>query len=195
MNVILKAFGQWLYSFPVWAASWVVVPVALLMCSKDDDHLPRWAWWFDEPTYGINGDPYWRGPDHANGHEREFLWRLRWLIRNSLGGWSHSVMGFHYSRIRAIKWSGDVATANRPVGHSGTLDITVTLDDGSERECLYIVRQWGSSGRCFRFYCGYKLKDVLDYYLRVGKLPGERDAYVQDVFSPNPLMGYVNANR
>ncbi|MBZ0104646.1 MAG: hypothetical protein K8H84_03355 [Sulfuricella denitrificans] len=189
---ILLAFLRALLNIPMWMLGLIVVPLALSTRKPGDEHLPRWAMLWDEPTYGINGDPYWRGPDHANGHEREFLWRLRWLMRNSLGGWSHFVMGFHYSRIRAIKWSGDVATANRPIGHSGTLNITVLLDDGSERNCWYIVRQWGNSSRCFRFYCGYKLKDVLDYYLRVGKLPTDRDAYVQDVFSPNPLMGFVH---
>lgn len=143
-------------------------------------------------TYGINGDVYWRGPEHADGHEREFLWRWRWLLRNSLGGWSHFVMGFPYSRLRSIEWEGDTNTANRPIGHSGTLRITVTLDNGSRRTCWYIVRQWGNTGRCFRFYCGYKLKDVLDYYLREGKLPTDKDDYAQDVFSPNPLMGFAH---
>lgn len=190
VKLILGAFARSLLNLPLWLLSLIVVPLALLACRKESEHLPRWAWWWDEPTYGINGDPYWRGADHANGRERDYLWRLRWLFRNSLGGWSHYVMGFHYSRIRTLCWAGDIHTANRPIGRSGVLTITVTLDDGSRRECLYVVRQWGQSGRCFRFYCGYKLKDVLDFYLREGRLPNDVDDYAQDVFSPNPLMGF-----
>lgn len=186
-RVILKSFGMALLSLPVWALSFIVVPVAVAFCKRDDEHLPHALRWWDEPTYGINGDPYWCGPEHANGHEREYLWRLRWLFRNSLGGWSHDVMGFSSSRIQVIEWSGDPDTQNRPAGHSGSCYIKVTLDDGSVRECFYIVKQWGNSGRCFRGYFGYKLMDVLHRYLKAEPFGGDQ---IQDVFSPNPLMGF-----
>ncbi|MBZ0105436.1 MAG: hypothetical protein K8H84_07365 [Sulfuricella denitrificans] len=186
-SVIFKSFGMALLSLPVWLLAFIVVPVALAFRKQEDDHLPHLLRWWDEPTYGINGDPYWSGPEHANGHEREYLWRLRWLFRNSLGGWSHDVMGFDTSRIRVLEWEGDPDTQNIPAGHSGTCYIKVTLDDGSTRECFYIVKQWGSSNRCFRGYFGYKLMDVLHRYLAAEPFGGNQ---IQDVFSPNPLMGF-----
>lgn len=188
-NVIIKSFFMALLSFPVWLSKFIVVPIALAFCKESDEHLPKWAYWYDEPEYGINGDPYWKGIEHANGRERKYYWRLRWLSRNSIGGFSHSVMGFNSDRIRSLEWEGDPDTQNIPAAHSGRCYIKVTLDDGSIRECFYIVRQWGSSKKCFRGYFGYKLMDTLHSYLR-GE--GYNSRQVQDVFSPNPLMGFRN---
>jgi hypothetical protein len=188
-RVIAQSFAMALLSFPVWLSAFVVVPVALAFCKREDETLPRWLSWYDEPEYGINGDPYWKGEEHANGNERAYLWRLRWLFRNSLGGFSHDVMGFNSDRIRALEWEGDPDTQNTPAGHSGTCYIKVTLDDGSTRECFYIVKQWAEK-KCFRGYFGYKLMDTLHSHLR-GE--GYNSRQVQDVFSPNPLMGFRRA--
>lgn len=190
-KLMVVSFFRTLLNIPVWLLSLPLVPLGLLFCSKDDTNLPKALSWFDEPTYGINGDIYWQGPEHANGHQREFLWRWRWLVRNSLGGWSHRVMGFHYSEMESIWWLGDPKTSNRPEGHSGVQHIVITLKNGKKKECGYIVKQWGNSSTCFRFYFGYKLKDVLDFYLREGRLPTDKNVYAQDVFSPNPVMRYA----
>lgn len=185
--VILKAFASQLVSLPVLLSSYIIVPVALAFCREDDEHLPHWLSWFDEPTYGINGDDPWRGPEHANGHEREYKWRLRWLFRNALGGWSHDVMGFNAADITAVEWKGDPDTSNRP-GHSGECWIRVTLRDGSQRECYYVVKQWGDSAVCWRGYFGYKLMDVLHAHIKNDPLVSL--GQTQDVFSPNPFMGF-----
>jgi hypothetical protein len=185
-RVIITSFFMALLTLPLWISALVVVPIALAFSKQEDETLPRWLSWYDEPTYGINGDPYWKGAGYANGREREYLFRLRWLFRNSLGGWSHDVMGFDSSRIRSLEWEGDQDTQNKPAGHSGVCYIKVTLDDGSTRECFYIVKQW-AAGRCFRGYFGYKLMDTLHCHLR-GE--GYGVGQVQDVFSPNPFMGF-----
>jgi len=183
---MLKSFLLNLLSVPVWALSFIVVPVALLFTSQKDTHLPSWAAWWDDPLYGVNGDPYWALPEHSNGQQTKYIWRLRWLFRNSLGGWSNDVVGFKTNDIVSIEYSGDPNTSNRPVPKSGVLHIEVTLKDGSKRFCWYVIHQWGSSKKCFRFYFGWKLKDVLDTWLSSKTFP--KDDTGTQVFSPNPLM-------
>lgn len=200
-KIILSAFARALLNIPLWLLSLVVVPLALAFCRREDEHLPRWAWWWDEPTYGINGDPYWNGADNANGHEREYLWRLRWLFRNSLGGWSHYVMGIPYEQIIGIRYFGDPDTSNKPKGRSGRVIVEVALRNGDIRQCLYYVHRWGNSSHCLRAYIGYKLMDVLHKVIaRHPARPSDgvwipvydldQGEYAQDVFSPNPLMGF-----
>ena len=187
-EIIGKAALMEVVSLPVLLIGFVLVPILLAFCKPEDESLPRWAMWWDEPEYGINGDPYWKGTDHANGHEREYWWRLRWLLRNKTGGWSYYVLGFNSANIRSLVFVGDPDTSNRPIGHSGEVMVQVTLIDGSTRECYYIVKQWGNSGRCFRGYFGHKMMDILHKYQR-----GERleDGQITAVFAPNPLMGFV----
>ena len=43
--------------------SYIVVPIALVFTKREDDHLPRWARWFEDANYyydgkcaAINGD-------------------------------------------------------------------------------------------------------------------------------------------
>lgn len=186
-RVMAEAFFWWLVTLPVELMGFAIVPLALLFRSRDDEHLPRLLAWWDEPEYGINGDPYWRGADHANGHEREYWWRLRWLMRNKTGGWSYYMLGFNSANIRSLIFEGDPDTQNRPAGHSGEVYVQVTLIDGSTRECYYIVKQWGKSGRCWRFYAGHKLMDILHKYIAGQPL---EDGQITAVFAPNPLMGF-----
>lgn len=187
-KVILKAVGMEIISLPVLISSFFIVPLVLAFCKKEDENLPRFFWWYDEPEYGINGDPYWRGQDHANGHEREYYWRLRWLFRNKICGWSYGVLGFNSANIRSIEFEGDPDTQNRPAGHSGEVYIKATLIDGSTKECYYQVKQWGSSGRCWRLYAGHKLMDILHKHLRGESM---EDGQISMVLAPNPLMGFA----
>lgn len=60
-------FKQWLtvarnfaIELPLEILAFFVVPIALLFCGKESEKLPRWAAWFDDPDYGINGDDGWR---------------------------------------------------------------------------------------------------------------------------------------
>lgn len=167
----------------------VVVPIALLFCNESSEHLPQWAWIWDDPTYGINGDPYWAKAEHANGHQREYLWRWRWLMRNRMGGWSSKVTGVPYMRIKSIQYTGDPYIMNVPFGHAGTLRVYAKLDDGREITEYYYIRQWGKSGRCIRLRVGHKLQEALHYYLRERELPTRTDS-VPSVFSFNPLMTF-----
>ncbi len=185
-KIIGKAFIGFLLTIPIDIAGFVIVPLALLLCSKEDEHLPHLFYWWDEPEFGINGDPPWRGPEHANGHEREYVWRVRWLFRNRTGGWAFGVQGINSANISAVVYEGDPNTGNRP-GHSGDCYIKVLMNDGKEYECYYHVSQWGNSDKCVRGYFGHKLMDVLHQHL--GNKPFD-DGYIPSVFSFNPLMGF-----
>src|SRR5512139_1124401 len=94
---LLACTLRFILELPLELLSFIVVPMACRFVSPGRDginRLPLWAKWWDEYTYGTDGDPYWQGPDHANGHQAEYLWRVKWLLRNRLNTYSHTVSGF-----------------------------------------------------------------------------------------------------
>jgi len=167
----------------VQAVGFVVVPVALLFCKPTDAHLPTWAHWFETYDYDINGDPPWQGPQHANGHQREYWWRLLWLLRNRTGIFSTDILGFQQSQVMKYEAWGDVYTGNIP-GHSGWLYAEATLPKGRMRPCYYIVYQWPKSRRCFRLYAGWKFRQAqqVRYWPKIG--------VAEFVVSVNPLQRF-----
>jgi len=184
----------------VFVELWILLtaPLVFAFIPKSWDRMPnRFLQLYEDYTYGINGDPYWINPDLSDhpaddAAARSWLWRVKWCYRNanSLDHW----FGFDPQTAVRIDFVGDPKTSNRP-GHSGDLTITVYDRNGRSYLCRYTVKQWGSSGRCFRFYRGYKLKDLLDFYLSTGGLDPEDMArrkvdIAPRVFSWNPLMGY-----
>ncbi len=144
---------------PVVLLSYLVVPIALLQCKPEDENLPRWARYWQTYDYGINGDEPWAGPEHANGHQTEYLWRLKWLLRNKTGVFSHEVTGFDQFDVFSYYTEGDVLTGNRP-GHSGYLYAEAHLKNGRMYPCYYIVHQLGNSNQCFRLYAGWKFRQA-----------------------------------
>lgn len=191
---ILHAFGRWLIELPLELLSLIVVPVACLFVRPGADgknRLPAWAGWWDEYDYGVDGDGGWQGPSHANGHQSEYKWRVLWLWRNRVNTFSKLVQGFPSSDVVSLRYEGDVKTSNRP-GCSGFLKIEATLKDGRRRFEYYYVRQWWNTSVCTRIRIGWKLKDVLDEYLRDGVLGNDPEVreYMQFVFSPSPWMSF-----
>lgn len=177
-----------LVSTPLSLTAYIVVPVVLLLVPKEADRLPSWLRWYDDHKYGINGDEYWQGPEHANGHEREYLWRLKWLTRNKMTTFAHEVLGVKVDKNAVVKHWGDIRTANRPIGHSGWQYIELH-QNGKMYPCYYVVYQWGNTGRCFRMYAGWKLKDYAEYGAEQGSV-GKPYAMFKS-FIPNPLMGFA----
>lgn len=204
---MLRIIGLIICEIPVEILSFVVVPIALLFCKPEDERLPKWATWWDDFKYGINGDPPWQGPEHANGHEREYLWRVRWLLRNRANTFAHVITGFKAAKPEEMKIMhlGDPSTSNRP-GHSGWQYIELDQPDG-HYVCYYFVHGYGETTqnvlnkiaglfgvtfkepRCFRAYLGWKLKGHAESYLRTG-IPEGRE-YVQFVWAVNPVMGFA----
>ena len=185
--------------------SLVVVPIACCQVRIGADgknRLPEWASDWDELDYGCDGDgdatSGWQGPRNANGHQTEYLWRVRFLLRNRTNTYAKKTLGFRTDEIVSIRHDGDPLTCNKRgvsgPGHSGAVRIDVTLKDGRTFFQEYEVQQ---SKRfptlCTRRNVGWKLTDVLDWYRAEGKLtgnPNQRE-YVQFVFIPYSISSFT----
>lgn len=155
-----------------------VIPLALAFTSRDAENRMAFGNAWNEKFYGVNGDPYWREshPDFTS-----YWSRLLWLYRNS-DEWLVDQFGVVTADIAGVTTIGDRNTANRPFGHSGRLNILVTMRDGTMYESTYIVKQWGNTGRCLRIYIGWKFKDVFS--------DDTPRPIIAPVFAINPLMGF-----
>jgi hypothetical protein len=134
----------------------VVVPFALLATPRNADHLPRWAWWWDNDV-SINGDrpEYWAADYtgttyYARAHPRSIWARWVWLgLRNRASALSLA-LGHRYTEADKTDrehW-GDMATGR---DHAGW-----TLNRVGRCYQLYRVRRIGQA-LCLRVNVGYKL--------------------------------------
>lgn len=163
----------------------VAVAIALAFCKSESEHLPRLFWPWDNEIEGINGDGGWRGPEHANGHEREFWWRYQWLaIRNAGTNFSY-LIGFEQTLdiVYIADTGSDPLTSNQ--GHEGTNCVRAFKPEGFAAWEYYYVKRW-MPGRCLRVRLGWKLADNIDEETRVKNL-GTR---AQIVCSVNPVMTF-----
>lgn len=143
--------------------AFIIVPIALLFCKKEDERLPRWANWFDDPDYGINGDDGWKS-EHFHGKERTYYARLRWLLRNRIGVFSVKFLGV---KVRDIEPSSVITQGNPKVTSNGGIVsdwclVTCKMKDGKERFGYYKTIRYGGIFRDFycRIYLGWKLMDI-----------------------------------
>jgi len=147
---------------PLEILQFLVVPIALLFCGKESEKLPKWAAWFDDPDYGINGDDGWRGEHYPNGKNRTYRARLRWLYRNRIGVFSAKYLGVRVEDIDAgtVRTQGDVfATYNKGQKNTECL-VTCKMKDGTQRFGYYREIRYGKSKWYCRIYLGWKLMDV-----------------------------------
>lgn len=147
---------------PLEILAFFVVPIALLFCGKESEKLPRWAAWFDDPDYGINGDDGWRNEHFSNGKNRTYWARLCWLCRNRIGAFSAKYLGVKVEDIDAntVRTQGDVfATYNKGQKNTECM-VTCKMKDGRERFGYYREIRYGKSKWYCRIYLGWKLMDV-----------------------------------
>ena len=148
---------------PLEILQFLVVPIALLFCGKESENLPRWAAWFDDPDYGVNGDDGWRGEYFQNGKNRTYWARLRWLYRNRIGVFSAKYLGVKVEDIDAnsVRAVGDtLATYNKGCKNTECL-VTCKMKDGRERFGYYREIRYGKSKWYCHIYLGWKLMDVV----------------------------------
>jgi hypothetical protein len=148
---------------PLEILQFLVVPIALLFCGKESEKLPRWAAWFDDPDYGVNGDDGWRGEHFPNGKNRTYWARLCWLCRNRIGVFSAKYLGVKVEDIDAntVRTQGDaLATYNKGQKNTQCL-VTCKMKDGRERFGYYREIRYGKSKWYCRIYLGWKLMDVV----------------------------------
>ncbi len=160
---ICQVIKNIIIELPFEILAFFIVPIALLSCKKEDERLPKWVSWFDDPDYGINGDEGWKN-EHFPGKERTYYARLRWLLRNRIGVFSVKFLGV---RVRDIEPSSVITQGNPKVTSNGGIVsdwclVSCKLKNGKERFGYYQTIRYGGFLKSFycRIYLGWKLMDV-----------------------------------
>lgn len=180
--------------------SFVVVPVALLFCKKDDEHLPKIFRWFEDANdyydgkcAAINGDSGWREKHYPEPTNRTYKARLLWLLRNKIGRFSSEINGVKVDDVNpySIKTLGDPYITSNGGKKSGFCKVTCTLKDGRERFGLYkVVRYKGFlSGFYCRIYVGWKLMDIcgMNEENKDTFIQPDDKAFLKSVWAINPF--------
>lgn len=183
--------------------SFVVVPVALLFCKKDNEHLPKIFRWFEDANdyydgkcAAINGDSGWREKHYPEPTNRTYKARLLWLLRNKIGYFSSEILGVKVDDVNpySIETLGDPSITSNGGKKSGFCKVTCTLKDGRERFGFYKIVRYG------KFYCriylGWKLMDIAGANALNFKEFTQKDdkKYLKTVWCISPFKK-VNQNR
>ena len=147
---------------PLEIVHFIVVPIALLACDEKSENLPKWAAWFDENDYGINGDDGWRRCHFKEPKNRTYFARLCWLYRNRIGNFSAKYLGVRVEDIDAssVKSVGDTLATENKDRESTQCLVTCKMKDGRERFGYYREIRYGKSKWYCRIYLGWKLMDI-----------------------------------
>lgn len=185
---------------PLEIAGYIVVPIALLFCKKDDEHLPKIFRWFEDANdsydginSAINGDSGWRKEHYPNGKNKTYLARLLWLFRNRIGYFSSRVNGVKVSEIdpSSIRVQGNPKVTSNGGTISDFCKITLKLKDGRSRFGFYkTIRYKGFlCGFYCRIYVGWKLADVaeMNEYNKDTFLQPDDKEYLKSVWAINPI--------
>lgn len=148
--------------------SFVVVPVALLFCKKDDEHLPKIFRWFEDANdyydgecAAINGDGGWRRDHFPPPKNRTYFARLCWLLRNRIGYFSSKYLGVKMDDVEpaSVVTIGDPSVTSNGGKISSWCKVECRLKDGRRRFGYYRTIRW--SKRFYaRIYVGWKLMDI-----------------------------------
>ena len=204
---ILRLIAIILIEFLLEILSFVVVPVALLFCRKDDEHLPKIFRWFEDANdyydgkcAAINGDSGWREKHYPEPTNRTYKARLLWLLRNKIGRFSSEINGVKVDDVNpySIETLGDPYITSNGGKKSGFCKVTCTLKDGRERFGLYkVVRYKGFlSGFYCRIYVGWKLLDVaeMNEYNKDTFMQPDDKEYLKSVWAISPFKRVRGSN-
>lgn len=197
---LLQLFCIVVIELPLELASWVVVPIALLFCNKQSEHLPKWARYFEDASdyydgenSAINGDSGWRKEHYPNGKNRTYFARLRWLYRNRIGYFSSRINGVKVSEIEpsSVRVQGNIKVASNGGVISDFCKVTLKLKDGRSRFGLFkTIRYKGFlSGFYCRIYVGWKLLDIaeMNEYNKDTFMQPDDKAFLKSVRAINPF--------
>lgn len=176
---------------PIEIAHFIVVPIALLACDEKSKHLPKWATWFDENDYGINGDDGWRRCHFKEPKNRTYFARLCWLYRNRIGNFSAKYLGVKVEDIDAssVESIGDILATENKGAKSTECLVTCRLKDGRERFGYYKEIRYGKSKFYCRIYLGWKLMDIcgMDEENKSTYLEADDKKVLKSVWCINPF--------
>ena len=190
---------------PLEMLGYIVVPIALLFCNKQSEHLPKWARYFEDASdlyngenSAINGDSGWRKEHYPNGKNRTYFARLLWLYRNRIGYFSSRANGVKVSDIEpsSVRVQGNPKVTSNGGAVSDFCKVTLKLKDGRTRFGLYkVIRYKGFlSGFYCRIYVGWKLMDVaeMNEYNKATFLQPDDKAFLKTVWCINPFKRVQN---
>lgn len=201
----LQLFAIIIIELPLELVSWLIVPIALLFCNKQSEHLPKWARYFEDASdlYGgensaINGDSGWRKEHYPNGKNRTYFTRLRWLYRNRIGYFSSRVNGVKVSEIEpsSVRTQGNPRVTSNGGVINDFCKVTCKLKSGRTRFGLFkTIRYKGFlSGFYCRIYIGWKLLDVAEMseYNKATFMQPDDKAFLKSVWAINPFKRVRN---
>lgn len=142
---------KYLVAFPL-------TPIIVLF-AKSDGYLPKWLNWFQTFDAPLDGDLSWlnnRPYKSESGRYQRYINRCYWLWRNSLYGFSRSVLGVKHIEGEDLLLTGDVQTSETS-SHSGSVLRKLYQNGELVAFQYYRVSQWGSSSKCTRLNIGWKL--------------------------------------
>ena len=190
---------------PLELISWLIVPIALLFCNKQSEHLPKWARYFEDASdlyngenSAINGDSGWRKEHYPNGKNRTYFARLLWLYRNRIGYFSSRINGVKVSEIEpsSVRVQGNIKVTSNGGVISDFCKVTLKLKDGRSRFGLYkTIRYKGFlSGFYCRIYIGWKLLDVaeMNEYNKATFVQSDDKAFLKSVWAISPFKRVRN---
>lgn len=173
----LRILRNFLIELPIDLLAFIIVPIALLWCKKDDERLPKIFRWWDEERYGINGEILQNGKViHSDeGHcgingrfprpkNRTYYARLGWLLRNRIGIFTTEIMGFRFLEINptTIQVWGDRNTPS----YSGSKGSSWGLVRAKTFDGKPVFSYFANIVWCKWFYVrvfvGHKIFDIAD---------------------------------
>ena len=197
---LLQLFCIVVIELPLEMLGYTVVPIALLFCNKQSEHLPKWARYFEDASdlydgenSAINGDSGWRKEHYPNGKNRTYFVRLLWLYRNRIGYFSSRINGVKVSEIdpSSIRVQGNIKVTSNGGAISDFCKVTLKLKDGRSRFGFYkTIRYKGFlSGFYCRIYIGWKLLDIaeMNEYNKDTFMQPDDKAFLKSVWAINPL--------
>ena len=197
---LLQLFCIVIVELPLEIAGYIVVPIALLFCNKQSEHLPKWARFFEDASdlydgenSAINGDSGWRKEHYPNGKNKTYLARLLWLYRNRIGYFSSRINGVKVSEIEpsSVRVQGNIKVTSNGGVISDFCKVTCKLKNGRTRFGLYkTIRYKGFlSGFYCRIYLGWKLLDVaeMNEYNKDTFMQPDDKEYLKSVWAISPF--------
>lgn len=157
-----------LVEMPMEILSFIIVPIAVAFTKKDDEHLPKWARWFEDvddvydgKSSAINGDSGWRTKHYPEPKNRTYIARVKWLLRNRIGNFSAKYLGVKFEDIdpTSIRYVGDLRAFNIDGKEKLECYVEAKSYSGKKYFCRFRSIPW-SSKFYYREFVGYKIQDV-----------------------------------
>lgn len=173
---------------PMELLSFIVIPIAVAFTKPEDEHLPKWAKWFEDvddvydgKSSAINGDTGWRTEHYPEPKNRTYIARVKWLLRNRIGYFSTNYLGVKFEDIdpTTVKYEGNLQAFD--IDGKARLECKVVAKTFSGKEYFCIFKSLPYSSKFYtRIFMGYKIQDIAFIADRNDKV-GAMKAYLNNI--------------